>query len=289
MNQEIAIVTDSSCDLSPDLLGTFGIDVVPLVVHFGSETYPETDLPMDEFWEKAAGPHHPTTSQPSILAFEQAFERLIAQGKQVLCLTVTSKHSGTLNAAQLAAQRFGEAVKVFDSLSFSLGLGLQALFAAQASRAGQSMSDILASLEELRERMRFTIILDTLENLRRGGRAAAFIGVAERMRRALNLRVIANAVEGQLKLLGAARSLKGALNRVQDLVEQVGPLQDLAVVHTRSQQLAEQAADQLAQRLGFPRDRIWLEETGAVLSTHAGPGVIAVLAIPRPPSGQPAG
>jgi DegV family protein with EDD domain len=280
----IAIVTDSSCDLPSEVLQEYDIDIVPLVVQFGTESYAETDLAVDAFWEKARGPHHPKTSQPSIPAFEEAFERLIAQGKQVLCLTVTSKHSGTLNSALVAAQRFGEAVKVFDSLSFSLGLGLQAISAAQASRAGRSMEEILTSLEEMRERMRFTIILDTLENLRRGGRAAGFIAVAERMRRALNLRVIANAVEGQLRLLGAARSLRGALRRVHGLVEQVEPLEHLAVVHTRSQEAAAQVADQLAQRFSFPRDRILLRETGAVLSTHAGPGVIAILAVPKSPT-----
>ena len=67
---------------------------------------------------------------------------LIAQGKQVLCLTITGKHSGTFNAASLAAQRFGRTVQVFDSLSLSLGLGLQALAAAQAAQAGRSTSSL---------------------------------------------------------------------------------------------------------------------------------------------------
>ena len=262
----------------------FKITVVPLIVRFGPEEYDDGELSVEEFWEKAAGPHHPQTSQPPVGAFEKAFERLTARGKQVLCLTLTKKHSGTFNAAHLAAQRFGEAVEVFDSLSFSLGLGLQALAAAQAARAGRSIEEILALLEGMRTRMRLTIVLDTLENLRRGGRADAFIAIVDRMTQALNIKPVVNVVEGQLRLLGAARSFQGGLKRVLHLVEQLGPLEHLAVVHTRYREKAEQVADWLAERTGFPRGRIWIRETGAVLASHAGAGVLGVLAVPISPA-----
>jgi len=282
MEQKISIVTDSCCDLPSQLLQEFEVEVVPLIVRFGMDTYYDGEFPMDEFWEKAAGPDRPQTSQPAVGVFEEVFERLVARGKQVLCLTVTGGHSGTFNAARVAAQRFGEAVTVFDSLSFSLGLGLQTLAAAQAARAGRSIREILALLEELRARMRFMIVLDTLENLRRGGRADGFIGIADRMTRALNIKLIVNMVEGQLRPLGAARSLKGGVRRILDRVERMGALEHLAVIHTRQQEVAAKLTGQLAERFHFPQARIWVRETGAVLSTHAGPGAIAVLAVPLP-------
>lgn len=280
MGQAIRVVTDSSCDLPRRLVERFKIAVVPLIVRFGTEVYQDGELSVGEFWEKGAGPHHPQTSQPSVGAFEEVFERLVTQGKQVLCLTITGKHSGTFNSARLAAQRFGEAVKVFDSLSLSLGLGIQTLAAAQAARAGRSMQEILALLEDVRGRMRLTILLDTLENLRRGGRADGFIAIADRMARALNIKTIINVVDGELRLLGAARSFRGGLQRVLSLVERLGPLEHLAVVHTRRLETAEEMASRLAERVGFPRERIWVEETGAALASHAGTGVIGVLAVP---------
>lgn len=280
MKQMIRIVTDSSCDLSRRLLERLKIAVVPLIVRFGPDTYNDGELPVEEFWEKATGPYPPQTSQPSVGAFEELFGRLIAQGKQVLCVTVTGKHSGTFNAARLAAQRFGEAVKVVDSLSLSLGLGLQATVAAQAARGGHSMQEIVAQLQDLQERMRITIVLDTLENLRRGGRADAFIPIVDRMTQALNIKAIANVVDGQLRLMGAARSLKGGVRRMLSSVEELGALEYLAVAHARSHELAEEIASRLAERTGFPLERIWVEETGAVLASHAGPGVIAVMAVP---------
>ena len=283
MDQVISIVTDSGGDLPLQLRQELEIEVVPLTIHFGQEVYRDGDLTVDEFWAKAAGPHHPQTSQPPVGAYEEVFERLVALGKQVLCVALTSKHSGTFNAAHLAAERFGEAVTIVDSLSLSLGEGVQALVAAEAARAGRSMAEILALLESLRARMRLLIVLDTLENLRRGGRAAAFMAVADRMARALNIKVIINMEEGQLRLSGAARSFKGALARVLSMVEQMGPLDHLAVVHTRNLHTAQQVAEQLAQRIGFPRERMWLRETEGVLAVHAGPGVIGVMAVPSGP------
>jgi DegV family protein with EDD domain len=285
MEQKIGIVTDSSCDLPPQLAQEHEIEVVPLVVHMGAETYHDGELSADEFWEKASEVH-PASSQPPVGVFEEVFERLIASGKQVLCVTVTAKHSGTFNAACLAAQRFGQNVKVLDSLSVSWGLGAQALLAAQAARVGRSMQEILATLEDFQARMRLTIVLDTLEYLRRGGRADGFIAVASRMTRALNIKLIINMVEGRLRLLSAARSFNGGVRRVLDMVEQMGPLEHLAVTHARRNELAEKIADQLAERVAFPREHVWVRETGAVLSMHAGPGVVAVLAVPGLPTSE---
>ena len=280
MGQVVGIVTDSSCDLPRRLVERFKIAVAPLIVRFGAEVYQDGELSAEEFWDKAAGPDHPYTSQPAVGVFEELYERLVAQGKQVLCLTITGKHSGTFNAAHLAAQRFREAVRVFDSQSLSLGLGLQVLAAAQAAQAGRSLEDVLALVEGMRARMRLTIVLDSLENLRRGGRADGFIAIVDRMTRALNIKPIINVVDGQLRLLGAARSFQGSLRRVLKLVERLGPLEHLAVVHTRRQEMAEEVAEWLAEHTGFVRERIWVRETGVVLASHAGPGVIGILAVP---------
>jgi DegV family protein with EDD domain len=279
MEGKIQVITDSSCDLPRRVVERLGILVVPLIVRFGLEQYLEGELSVDEFWEKAAGPSHPQTSQPSVGAMTEVFEPVVALGKQILCLTITSKHSGTFNSAYLAAQGVGGVVRVFDSQGLSLGLGFQALAAAQAVLDGRAMDEILAMLENLRGRTHMVFVLDTLENIRRGGRADRFIAVADRMARVLNVKAIINFVDGELRLMGAARSFDGGLRRLVKLVGELGPLQRLAVVHTRSQEVAEGFADRLAGQFGFPRDEIWVRETGAVLGTHAGPGVVGVVAV----------
>jgi DegV family protein with EDD domain len=277
----IRIVTDSSCDLPQEVVARLGIEVVPLLVHFGDDAFWDGELAPEDFWRRASGPHGPKTSQPPVGVFEELFERLLAGGGQVLCLTLTGVHSGTFNTAYLAARRFGEAVSVFDSQSLSLGLGLQAVEAAWAAGAGRSMEEILVLLQHLRSRVQLTVVLDTLESIRRGGRADRFIAVADRMTQLLNIKAIVNFVEGRVQLLSAARSFQGGLRRVLGLVEQLGPLEHLAVVHARNLDKAKQMVNQLAEQTGFARERIWLCETGAVLASHAGAGAVGVVAIPE--------
>jgi DegV family protein with EDD domain len=284
MDSTIRIVTDSSCDLPPGLLQEYEIAVLPLTVHFGTDVYYDGELSKAEFWEKASGPYLPKTSQPSVGVFEQVFERLVNQGHEVLCVTLTGKHSGTFNAARLAGERFGEATTVFDSHSLSMGLGFQVLVAAQAASEGQSIHEIVPVLDNLRQRTRLLIILDTLEYLQHGGRAAAFMAVADRMTRALNIKLIVNLVEGRLRLLGPARSFEGAQRRVLALVEEMQQLEYLAVAHTQRAETAEKMARRLAQRAHFPHKNVWVLETGAVLASHAGPGVLGVVAVPEPPA-----
>jgi DegV family protein with EDD domain len=284
MDSTIRIVTDSSCDLPADLLRKYEITIVPLTVHFGTDVFFDGELSKAEFWDKSSGPHLPKTSQPSIGAFEKEFERLVIQGHTVLCVALTGKHSGTFNAARLAGERFGEAVTVFDSHSLSLGLGIQVLAAAEAASSGQTVPDIIPLLEDLRERTRLYIVLDTLEFLNHGGRAAAFMAVANRMTHALNIKLIVNLVEGRLRLLGPARSFEGALRRVRTLVEELQQLDYLCVAHTVRADTAETMAHRLAQCTDIPRESIWVLETGAVLASHAGPGVLGVLAVPKPPT-----
>jgi DegV family protein with EDD domain len=288
VQQRIRIVTDSSCDLDEPLLRDHDIEVVSLTVHFGTHEYREGELSVEDFWRKVEKGQRPTTSQPSVGAYGEVFRRLVNVGMQVVCPTLTGKHSGTYNAARLAAEPFGQKVRVFDSHSLSLGLGLQVLEAARSARKGHSAPEILALLESIRDRMRVLILLDTLEFLRLGGRADAFMAVADRMTRALNIKVLINMVEGQLSLLSAARSFKSGLRRMRDLVEQMGPLEHLAVAHTRRQEMAEETADRLAERTEFPREQVWIRETGALLAAHGGPGLLAVLALPRLPAASDA-
>jgi DegV family protein with EDD domain len=278
----ISLVTDSSCDLPLRLLERFKIAVVPLVVHIDAESYMDGELSIEAFWERAAGSSHtPQTSRPSVGAFERVFERLVERGEQVLCITLTGEHTGTIETARLAARRFGEAVRVFDSQSLSLGMGFQVLEAARAIELGRSMEDVLALLEDLQSRVHAVIVLDTLENVRRGGRADSFIAVVGRMSRMLNIKPIVNFVEGRVQLLGVTRSFRRGIERLLDMAEELGPLERLAVMHARNVERAEALADRLAERLGFPRDEILVGETGAVVASHAGAGAIGIFAVSK--------
>lgn len=281
--QKVRIVTDTTADLPKEVAAEHDITVVPLIVNFGTETYLDRELDNDTFWEKATV-IHPQSSQPPVGAFEEAFAPLVEASFDVICLTVTSKHSGTYNSAQLASQRFEGKVAVFDSWSLSWGLGLQALVAAQAAREGKGMAEILSMLEDARRRTHVVILLDTLDFLEKGGRAAKFINVVKRIVRAFNIKPILNLKEGELSLLGATNSYRRGVLRLEREVESLWPFERLAMFHTRNHVQAASFARTLAERFSLPVEDIPVSETGAVLSVHAGPGALAacVLASPKP-------
>ena len=277
--ERIKVVTDSCADLPEELASELDIRIISVVATFGNRTYQDTELSRDEFWRLAEGGVHPTTSQPPIGVFQQAFQELVDQGHRVLCVALTSRHSGTFNAAWSAARSFGDRVTVVDSLSLSWGQGWQAIRAARMAKRRATLDAILQALRSLRERTHILIQLDTVENLRRGGRASKLMPVIDRLVRALRIKPILNMIDGELKLWGVARSYKKGIERIKAEIAALGTLEHLAVIHTRRHSVAEKLADDLAGLTNMARELISVGETGAVLSCHAGPGVIATAAV----------
>jgi len=278
----VKVVTDSTCDLPPEVLEELGITVVPLVVRIGNEEFLETNLSADEFWAKVEAARalglFPQTSQPSLGAFESVFASLVDQGHEVACVTVTSKHSGTFNTAQAAAQGFGEMVGVFDSWSCSLGLGFMVMTAARAAREGASLIEVLALLEEMRARTEILLVMDTIEYLKMGGRAHAIIPILSRLMQFLQVKPIIRFIEGEIKLIGQARTFPAALKRVEQLMKEFQPLEYLAVAHTRRPLDAQAWAERLKESMGF-QGQIPVAEIGPTLSCHAGPRLMAGLLV----------
>jgi len=277
---KIAIITDSASDMHDELRSKYDIHVAPLVVRFGTEEHLTCDLSHDEFWTRArAAPPYPGTSQPSVGQFEKAHAE---QGEQVVCVTVTSKHSGTHNSAGTAAQGFPGQVTVFDSHSLSQSQSYMAIRAAQAAAEGHSVKEIVALLESLRERTHFFLMLDTIEFLRRGGRADRIMTMLERIVRVLSVKPVVQFVDGELSPFGATRSREKAITKIQQEVRQRAPAELLCGICTQGGgDETRRMVRTLAEELDFPEDQMLIGEAGPVLSCHGGPGVIAAAIVQR--------
>ncbi|HSK47953.1 MAG TPA: DegV family protein, partial [Coriobacteriia bacterium] len=175
-----AIVTDSTSDISAELAAERGIDVVPLSVTIGDETMLDDTLTQTEFFERmASAPRLPTTSQPSVGAFVEVYERALAKAEEVLSIHISSKLSGTFDSATQAAAQFAGRVHVFDSRNLSWGLSLQVLEATAAAAQGLGVAATLERLESARDRTKLIVGLDSLDNHAKGGRigkVSAFLG-----------------------------------------------------------------------------------------------------------------
>ncbi len=271
----VAVVTDSSCDLPAELVAEHHIEVVPLSIRFGDEELVDrVDLTPAQFWSRCASSSTlPETSAPSPGAFETAFRKAAAHGPDgVVCVNLSSKLSATIQAAQAAARAVeGEvAVRIVDSRSVTMGLGMIVLATARAGAAGKSLDEVAAVAEDLSQRTRVYGTLDTLENLRKGGRiggAQAFLGSLLSVKPSIVVQ--GGAVEPGPKLRTRARGLAWLAEKVA--ADQ--PPGDVAIVHGDAPDV-----DQLRGLLAahVPAERIVIADLGAVIGTHAGPRTVGV-------------
>ncbi|HSK48808.1 MAG TPA: DegV family protein [Coriobacteriia bacterium] len=267
-----AIVTDSTSDISAELAAERGIDVVPLSVTIGDETMLDDTLTQTEFFERmASAPRLPTTSQPSVGAFVEVYERALAKAEEVLSIHISSKLSGTFDSATQAAAQFAGRVHVFDSRNLSWGLSLQVLEATAAAAQGLGIAATLERLESARDRTKLIVGLDSLDNLAKGGRigkVSAFLGAM------LDLKVTLTVdPTGAFQPVARSRGEKAALRHTLEWVS--GHMGEhtrgrFAVGYAMKRERAEYLADQIRQR--FDAIELHIYEAGSVISTHTGTG-----------------
>jgi DegV family protein with EDD domain len=279
----IKIVSDSTCSLPPDIIQQFDIRVVPLNVHFGEgRVFQEgIDLTNDEFYAMLAeAPELPTTSQPSPGRFQEVFAELTAAGHDVLCILISSKLSGTYQAALDASRLLPDAnILIVDSYFVAAALGLMVVTAAEMATEGCSMDEIVARVEQMRRDMKLYFVVDTLEYMQRGGRigaAAAFLGTL------LKVKPILTLDEGIVKPLDMVRSKRKAIQRVlAELEARVSPGQPVQAIVMHAQVPGEVSELEAEVRRCFNCQRIIFGEVGPVIGTHTGPGVLGAAVCPE--------
>ncbi|MDP2400391.1 MAG: DegV family protein [Actinomycetota bacterium] len=271
-SRPFAVVTDSTSDIAPAVASERGITVVPLQVTFGEESIADQVLTQEEFFSRmAAAPALPTTSQPSVGAFVETYERLLATADQVLSVHISDKLSGTMSAARQAAERFEGKVHVFDSLNLSGGLALQVYDAARSAVEGLDLTETVARLEKTRSRVKMIVGLDSLDNLARGGRIGKVSALLGSM---LNLKVTLTVdAEGSFQPVARSRGEKAALAHTLEWVDQqMGGARSavFAVGHALSAERALRLRDSLMER--YDVTEMHLYEAGSVISAHTGTG-----------------
>lgn len=279
MPHQIALVTDSTCDIPAAWLSQYEIEVVPLTIVFGEQAYLDgVELSAAEFYERLPlDPRHPTTSQPTPKAFLEAFQRAAARGAaEVICLTISSAMSGTLESARRAAQESPIPVHLVDGKNNSLGLGWQVLAAARARETGGGLAEMLAAAEQARRNMVYYISLDTIEYLSKGGRiseAARLLDSILRIKPLIYVRPDAGSVAASLP----ARSRKGAIEGLyKEFFRQIDTTRPMhiAVLHNAALPEAQALAEQV-QREYAPQELL-IQIVSPVLGVHTGPRAIAL-------------
>jgi len=271
----VRVVTDSAADIPADLARSKGITVVPLTVRFGSESYLSgVELGPDEFWEKLrTSSESPATAAPSAGDFQQAYERLIADGATgIVSVHLSSKLSATYQSAAVAAKEIsGTPVEVIDTLEASAGQGLLVLRAAERAEQGADAAAIASDLEAVRSRIHLIGTIDTLEYLRRGGRiggAQALLGTM------LKFKPIIGVEDGVVEPIGRVRTRAKALEHIVDLVRTYeGTIERLVVISANAPD-TDRFLKLLDGVVHVKSSDVWA--FGPIVGAHAGPGVIGV-------------
>jgi DegV family protein with EDD domain len=276
----IAVVTDSTSDIEPARAKELGIDVVPLFVIFGEKSYRDyVDLSRRDFYEKLASePVLPTTSQPTPQMFEDAFRPHVQAGDEIACIVISSKLSGTINAARSAAQQFpGANISIVDSESVAGGLGMQALHASALAKAGANMQVILEALErEKRTQHLYACIPDLSHVVRTGriGKAKAALGTLMKIVPVIALRDGEVVAEAQVRTMNRAQQTMIDLS-LKDITN-AGKSRFL-VMHTNAPDLARDIMERLRAQLdGTEPEMLDILEAGPVIATHGGPGAVGI-------------
>ena len=266
----VRIVTDSASDITG--LTRKNLTIVPMAVTFGEETYLDgVTLSHGEFYEKL------TTSQITPAQFEDAFRSAAEAGETVVCVTISSRLSGTYQSACIAAQDYEGRVFVVDSLNAAIGEQILVLRALDLAETGMEAAEIARQLEREKKQVRVIALLDTLEYLHKGGRLSRSEAVLGGL---LSIKPVVAIEDGVVKVLGKARGSKNGNNL---LIQQIRATP--GIDFSRPLTLGYTGLDdKLLQKYIVDSAALWEGHThplpistiGGTIGTHVGPGAIAV-------------
>lgn len=281
----VKIISDSTCDLSQDLLEKYDIDILPLHILLGNQEYEDgKNITPEEIYAWAdANKTTPKTSAPSLAAAIEILKPYIDEKRAVICFSISSSMSTSGNVMRLASEELeaSELVTVIDSANLSTGIGLLVIEAAIMAQKGKSAAEITEVIEQLKPNVRASFVVDTLTYLYRGGRCNAVAAMAGSVLKLHPKIVVENgAMDASKKYRG--KISKAILSYVKDMEENLKNARPDRVFITHSgcdREVVEQVRTYL-QSLGVFKE-IHETRAGGVISSHCGPGTLGVLFITK--------
>lgn len=279
----IRIISDSTCDLSKELIEKYNIEILPLHIHLGEEEYQDgVTITPDEIYEWSdANDTTPKTAAVSIGEAVDKFEPYVKNGDELIVFSISQGMSATCSVMRLAAQELEaeDSIHVIDSANLSTGIGLLVIEAAVMIQEGKSAKEIVAKIEELKPLVSASFVVDTLTYLHRGGRCSSVAALAGGMLK-LHPKIVVD--NGKMD---ANKKYRGKMNvviksYVKDMEEDLKTAKKDRVFITHSgceESIIEEVREYLKALNVF--DEILITRAGSVISSHCGPGTLGVLFI----------
>jgi DegV family protein with EDD domain len=272
-NRPFAIVTDSTADVPIDTAESLNITVIPAVLTLDGETYVDgVDISRAEFYRRMPDLRTPpTTAVPSVLVFEETYQRLFESGvERILSIHLSSNLSGMVNTAEQAALNFDDRVKVFDSSQLSLGVGFQAIESAQSVMKGLDFDQVVSTTKRVRERAYVLALIDRLEFMRRSGRVnwlRANIGDF------LQIKQLVEVKDGLVNALARTRTYTKAFEHLISIASTWKNIKRLAVLHSGAPERAKELTTRVVNLCPNP---LMIVDITTVIGVHVGPGCVGL-------------
>jgi DegV family protein with EDD domain len=228
--EKIKIITDSSADLPMELFDELDIEVLPLLINFGEESYRDgVEITIDQLFNKIdKGDVFPNTSQVTPNRFEEAYRRYLKEGYKIISIHLSSGMSGTYNSACLAKQMIeSDDIHVIDSQNVTSGLGLLAYRAAILRDQCKSVNQIISDLEEKKSYICSSIAFESLDNLVKGGRIPKTVSMVSGV---LGIKLILEVKDGLMSIKDKVRGSKKAVKRILKDVDKYGYVEDMPII-----------------------------------------------------------
>jgi DegV family protein with EDD domain len=271
----VKVITDSVADLPKEIVDTLGVIVVPLLVRFGEKEYRDgIDLSVAEFYSLLdSSPDFPAASFPPPAAFADAYSAVVDAGDEAVVVTISTKLSGTYNAAVAAKKMVSNSdrIEVVDAGCAAMAQGFVAMKAAETAIRGGSLEEAAEAAKKARDRAHLLATFQTLEYLHRGGRigkAKAFFGSALKVQPLIGLK------DGLVQPFGAARSREKGIEKLIAFVGRFTRIEELGVEHGESPDEAAMLVERLSKY--HPKERIHVSEMTPVIGSHTGRGILVV-------------
>lgn len=278
----IKILVDSASDITEEEARQKGIHMIPLEVRFGEDVYLDgvNLLPQDFLNKLIESNELPKTSQINEFRWTEQFEKLTANGDQVIAITISSKLSGTYNSAKAAAKKFPGQVFVVDSLTAATGERVLCDYALRLVAEGKTAEVIHQELETIKHKVQVIAVVDTLKYLRKGGRISTLTAFAGEL---LSIKPVISVTGGEVKMVGKAMGSKKSNNLLMQLVQKCGGIDfnmPYGVIFSgyRDEYLRKYLEDSavLWQEHVASMKEIPVYMYGSTIGTHVGPNALGV-------------
>ena len=282
---QYCIFTDSACDIKPEILSGWGVASLPLNFRFAGEEalYADNDMPIVEFYNQMRAGKVAKTSAVNSETFLQAFEKIVAQGQDILYLGFSSGLSTTFNSARLAAQELCERypdrkILVVDTLAASAGFGLLVYLVCHKKAVGASIEEAAAYAKELLPRLCHWFTVDDLVYLKRGGRVSATTAFVGNMLAIKPVLHVDN--EGHLINMTKVRGRRTALAALADKIGELeADIENYPIFISHGDCMADVEILKKMILDKYGKEVKLVTDVGAVIGAHAGPGVMALFFI----------